>query len=74
MPEPLHLNPGVGTWTADRLLAIFFFVVGLELKEEFVAGKLRDPRSALVRNRYCRSGVAIPGSDDHRPRLPWYGW
>ncbi|WP_374201482.1 Na+/H+ antiporter NhaA, partial [Blastococcus sp. MG754427] len=32
--------------TADGLLAIFFFVAGLELKREFVAGDLREPRRA----------------------------
>ena len=38
----------VGHWIQDGLLAIFFFVVGLELKEEFVAGRLRDPRTAAI--------------------------
>ncbi|MGI0520060.1 Na+/H+ antiporter NhaA, partial [Microbacterium maritypicum] len=41
IPE-LHLELSIGAWAADGLLAIFFFVVGLELKEEFVAGRLRD--------------------------------
>ncbi|MEV6276712.1 Na+/H+ antiporter NhaA [Nocardia sp. NPDC051832] len=47
-PESLHLNLSLGTWAADGLLAIFFFVVGLELKREFVAGDLRDPRRAAL--------------------------
>ena len=34
----LHLDLSLATWAADGLLAIFFFVVGLELKREFVAG------------------------------------
>jgi Na+/H+ antiporter NhaA len=38
----------VQEWAADGLLAIFFFVVGLELKEELVAGTLRNPREAAV--------------------------
>nr|BFF15976.1 hypothetical protein GCM10025699_72790 [Microbacterium flavescens] len=42
-PDALHLNLSLGTWAADGLLAIFFFVVGLELKQEFVAGSLRNP-------------------------------
>ena len=37
-PEALHLNLSLSSWAADGLLAIFFFVVGLELKREFVAG------------------------------------
>lgn len=59
-PEALHLELSVGSWAADGLLAIFFFVVGLELKEEFVAGKLRDPRTALVPIVAAVGGVAVP--------------
>jgi Na+:H+ antiporter, NhaA family len=40
-PQALHLHLALGTWAADGLLAIFFFVAGLELKREFVAGDLR---------------------------------
>lgn len=58
--EALHLNLSVGAWAADGLLAIFFFVVGLELKEEFVAGKLRDPRTAIVPIAAAVGGVAVP--------------
>ena len=59
-PESLHLNLSVGAWAADGLLAIFFFVVGLELKEEFVAGKLRDSRTAIVPITAAIGGVAVP--------------
>ncbi|KZX21112.1 Na+/H+ antiporter NhaA [Rathayibacter tanaceti] len=59
-PEALHLELSLGAWAADGLLAIFFFVVGLELKEEFVAGKLRDPRTALVPIVAAVGGVAVP--------------
>ena len=44
----LHLDLSLATWAADGLLAIFFFVAGLELKREFVAGDLRDPRRAAL--------------------------
>ncbi|MCK6210993.1 Na+/H+ antiporter NhaA [Georgenia sp. EYE_87] len=47
-PEALHLALPVSGWAADGLLAIFFFVVGLELKTEFVTGALRDVKLALV--------------------------
>ncbi|MDN5859360.1 MAG: Na+/H+ antiporter NhaA, partial [Pseudonocardia sp.] len=40
-PAALHLDLTLGQWAADGLLAIFFFVAGLELKREFVAGDLR---------------------------------
>jgi Na+:H+ antiporter, NhaA family len=59
-PEVLHVNLSVGAWAADGLLAIFFFVVGLELKEEFVAGKLRDPRTAILPITAAVGGVALP--------------
>lgn len=47
-PATLHLNLSLSAWASDGLLAIFFFVVGLELKEEFTIGSLRDIRKALV--------------------------
>lgn len=59
-PAALHLDLTVGEWAADGLLAIFFFVVGVELKEEFVAGKLRDPKTAAVPIAAAFGGVAVP--------------
>jgi len=59
-PEALHLHLSVGTWAADGLLAIFFFVVGLELKQEFVAGSLRDPRVATLPIAAAVGGVIVP--------------
>ena len=59
-PEALHLNLSVGAWAADGLLAIFFFVVGLELKEEFVVGKLRNPRTAILPITAAFGGVIVP--------------
>jgi NhaA family Na+:H+ antiporter len=59
-PEALHLNLSVGAWAADGLLAIFFFVVGLELKEEFVAGKLRNLSTAIVPIAAAVGGVVVP--------------
>lgn len=47
-PGVLDLHLSLGTWAADGLLAIFFFVAGLELKREFVAGDLRDPKKAAL--------------------------
>ncbi|GAB3820916.1 Na+/H+ antiporter NhaA [Tessaracoccus terricola] len=59
-PAGLHLDLSIGTWAADGLLAIFFFVVGLELKEEFVDGKLRDPRKAALPIAAAVGGVVVP--------------
>ena len=59
-PESLHLHLSLGAWAADGLLAIFFFVAGLELKREFVAGDLRDPARAAVPVAAALAGVAVP--------------
>lgn len=59
-PLGLHLNLSVGHWAADGLLAIFFFVVGLELKREFVAGDLRDPGRAALPIAAAVGGMAVP--------------
>lgn len=59
-PESLGLNLTLGQWSSDGLLAIFFFMVGLELKREFVAGDLRNPRTALVPVAAAFGGVAVP--------------
>lgn len=59
-PASLHLDLSIGTWAADGLLAIFFFTVGLELKREFVAGDLRDPRRAAVPIAAAVGGMAVP--------------
>ncbi len=56
----LHLDLTLGTWAADGLLAVFFFVAGLELKREFVAGDLRDPRRAALPVAAAVGGVLIP--------------
>ena len=59
-PAAWHLHLSLGTWAADGLLAIFFFVVGLELKREFVAGDLRDPRRAALPIVAAVGGMAAP--------------
>lgn len=59
-PESLHLNLSVGQWASDGLLALFFFVAGLELKREFRTGDLRDPRKAAVPIAAACLGMAVP--------------
>ncbi|WP_431843969.1 Na+/H+ antiporter NhaA [Calidifontibacter indicus] len=57
---PLGIHLSVAHWAADGLLAVFFFVVGLELKHEFVHGDLRDPAKATVPVVAAACGVAVP--------------
>ncbi|MDX8052333.1 Na+/H+ antiporter NhaA [Lentzea sp. BCCO 10_0798] len=59
-PESLHLRLSLAEWASDGLLVIFFFVAGLELKREFVAGDLRDPRRAAVPIAAAFGGVLVP--------------
>ena len=59
-PESLHLNLSLGAWASDGLLAIFFFLTGLELKREFVTGDLRQVRTAVVPVAAAFGGVVIP--------------
>lgn len=59
-PASLHLDLTLGAWASDGLLALFFFVAAIELKREFVAGELRDPRRAVVPVAAAFGGVALP--------------
>jgi len=59
-PHVLDLDLSLAHWTSDGLLAIFFFLAGLELKHEFTHGELRDPGKAAVPIVAACSGVALP--------------
>jgi len=59
-PAALHLDLSLATWASDGLLAIFFFVVGVELKHEVVAGSLRHPREAAVPVFAAVGGMVVP--------------
>jgi Na+:H+ antiporter, NhaA family len=59
-PEALHLDLPLSTWAADGLLAVFFFVVGVELKHEFALGSLRDPRRAGAPVVAAVGGMIVP--------------
>lgn len=61
-PSWLHLHLSVSQWAGDGLLALFFFVAGLELKRELVAGELRNPRRAAVPVAAAVGGVVAPAS------------
>lgn len=61
-PVELHLNLSVEAWVADGLLAVFFFLIGLELKREIVLGELRNPKTALVPVVAAFGGVLVPAA------------
>lgn len=54
------LSMTVGEWASSGLLAIFFFVVGLELKHELVVGSLSKPSKAAVPIAAALGGMAVP--------------
>ncbi|WP_406282589.1 Na+/H+ antiporter NhaA [Nocardia sp. NBC_00881] len=58
--RPLHLEWTLADWTKNGLLAIFFFVAGLELKREFVVGELADRRRAALPIVAAVGGVVTP--------------
>ncbi|GAA5195064.1 Na+/H+ antiporter NhaA [Arthrobacter gyeryongensis] len=57
---PWNLELSLGHWASDGLLAVFFFIAGLELKREFVAGELRKPAKAIVPVAAAVGGVVLP--------------
>ncbi|QYX78398.1 Na+/H+ antiporter NhaA [Streptomyces akebiae] len=59
-PAALGLDLSVAHWAADGLLAIFFFVAGIELKRELVAGDLKDPRTAALPVIAALCGMVVP--------------
>jgi len=59
-PQSLHLNLSLGTWAADGLLAVFFFVAGLELKRELVVGELRSIKAAMLPVFAAIGGIVVP--------------
>nr|WP_237554796.1 Na+/H+ antiporter NhaA [Streptomyces sp. SID4948] len=59
-PSVLGLRLSVSHWAADGLLAVFFFVAGVELKRELVAGELREPAAAALPVIAALCGMATP--------------
>ncbi|MDW3176461.1 MAG: Na+/H+ antiporter NhaA [Acidimicrobiia bacterium] len=57
---PFHLEESFLHFVNDGLMAIFFFVVGLEIKRELTTGELRDPRAALLPAVAAVGGMVVP--------------
>ena len=77
-PAALHLDLDLATWAADGLLAVFFFVAGLELKRELVVGQLRDPAQAVLPVVAALCGMVVPAlvylavsASDESARAGW---
>jgi Na+:H+ antiporter, NhaA family len=59
-PTEINLELSLGKWAADGLLAIFFFVAGLELKHELTHGSLREKSIAAVPIAAAIGGMVVP--------------
>lgn len=57
--EP-YLNYSLHHWINDGLMAMFFFVVGLELKREFIGGELADIRNTILPIGAAIGGMIVP--------------
>jgi Na+:H+ antiporter, NhaA family len=55
-----ELDLDLRDWINDGLMALFFFVVGLEIKRELVEGELRDPRRAALPVWAALGGMIVP--------------
>jgi NhaA family Na+:H+ antiporter len=77
---PFHLAEDLRHWVNDALMAIFFFVVGLEIKRELVTGELNDKQKAALPALAALGGMVVPallyivfnfgGSESHGWGIP----
>ena len=58
--QSFGLNLSIVHWINDVLMAVFFFVVTLEIKREFIQGELSKPKRALLPIIGAVGGMAIP--------------
>lgn len=63
LSKPLYL------WINDGLMAIFFFLIGLELKQELMEGKLKNPRDVLLPGMAAIGGMVLPALV-----FAWFNW
>lgn len=56
----VHLKYSAALWINDGLMAIFFLLVGLEIKRELVSGELSTPRQALLPILCAFGGAIVP--------------
>ncbi|MDD3744486.1 MAG: Na+/H+ antiporter NhaA, partial [Lentimicrobiaceae bacterium] len=57
-----ELSKDLHHWINDGLMAVFFFVVGLELKREIISGELSNPRKAILPIAAAIGGMVVPAA------------
>lgn len=55
-----QLSKSLHHWINDGLMALFFFVIGLELKREILVGELADPKQAMLPIIAAIGGMVVP--------------
>ncbi|MDP2608717.1 MULTISPECIES: Na+/H+ antiporter NhaA [unclassified Oceanobacter] len=74
----LHIAKPLLLWINDGLMAIFFFMVGLELKYEWLEGELRDKRNVVLPGIGALGGMFVPAviyiAFNHKNELDIQGW
>ena len=58
--QDFQLSKTIHHWINDGLMALFFFVVGLELKREILVGELADPKQAVLPIVAAIGGMVMP--------------
>lgn len=56
-------------WINDGLMAVFFFMIGLEVKREVIEGSLRDPKAIAVPAFAALGGMLVPSMI-----YAWFNW
>lgn len=75
---PLHIAKPLLLWINDGLMAVFFFLVGLELKREMLEGNLSDPRKVILPALGAMGGMIVPAAIyiliNHNDKAAIRGW
>ncbi|MGO4916249.1 Na+/H+ antiporter NhaA [Pseudogemmobacter sp. W21_MBD1_M6] len=56
-------------WINDGLMAVFFFLIGLELKRELLEGKLKNPADVILPGMAAVGGMVVPALV-----FAWFNW
>lgn len=62
LPAPLHGPHSLIHWISDLLMALFFFLVGMEIKRELIIGELSSARKAIMPAAAAIGGMVVPAA------------